>query len=71
MTAEVNRLWKLIRHASSDLYLALGGNHPEVEVKQNMLKNQGILSLLGQQPNQLLVVVAHACRNLVQIGGAF
>ena len=39
MTAEVNRLWKLIRHASSDLYLALGGNHPEVEVKQNMLKN--------------------------------
>lgn len=51
MTAETNRLWKLIRHASSELYLALGGNHPEVEVKQNMLKNQGMLALLGQHPN--------------------
>jgi transposase len=51
MTAEVNRLWKLIRHASSELYLALGGNHPEVEVRENMLNSQGILTLLGQQPN--------------------
>ena len=51
MTAEINRLWKLIRHASSELYLALGGNHPEVEMKDNMLKNQGILALLGQHPN--------------------
>ncbi len=50
-TAEVNRLWKLIRHASSELYLALGGNHPEVEVKENMLKNLGTLALLGQHPN--------------------
>jgi transposase len=51
MTAEINRLWKLIRHASSELYLALGGKHPEVELKENMLKNQGILALLGEQPN--------------------
>jgi len=51
MTAEVNRLWKLLRHASPDLYLALGGNHPEVELKANMLQNQGILALLSVKPN--------------------
>ena len=51
MTAEVNRLWKLIRHASSELYLAFGGNHPEVELKENMLKNLGTLSLLAQRPD--------------------
>ena len=28
MTAEVNRLWKWLRYASPDLYLALGGGHP-------------------------------------------
>ena len=50
-TAEVNGLWKLIRHASPDLYLALGGRHPEVELSENMLQNVGILSLLGEQPN--------------------
>ncbi|MBE3119822.1 MAG: IS110 family transposase [Candidatus Atribacteria bacterium] len=51
MTAEVNRLWKLLRLASPDLYLALGGNNPEVELKQNMLQSQGILALLGEKPN--------------------
>jgi hypothetical protein len=45
ITAEVNRLWKLLRHASPDLYLALGGNNPEVELKENMLQSQGILAL--------------------------
>ena len=51
MTAEVNGLWKLIRHASPDLYLALGGKHPEVEFSENMLRNLGILGLLGEQPD--------------------
>jgi len=51
MTAEVNRLWKLLRLASPDLYLALGGNNPEVELKQNMLQSQGVLALLGEKPN--------------------
>jgi len=50
-TAEVNRLWKLIRLASPDLYLALGGRHPEVELSENALKTQGILSLLSQKPD--------------------
>lgn len=51
MTAEVNGLWKLIRHASPDLYLALRGKHPEVEFSENMLRNLGILGLLGEQPD--------------------
>ena len=51
VTAETNRLWKLLRHASSELYLALGGNHPEVKLEENMLKNQGILSFSAQKPN--------------------
>jgi len=51
MTAEVNGLWKLIRHASPDLYLALGGKHPEVRFSENMLRNLGILGLLGEQPD--------------------
>lgn len=51
MTAEVNRLWKELRSASPELYLALGGIHPEVDLKENMLKNLGILALLSEQPN--------------------
>jgi len=51
MTAEVNRLWKLLRLASPDLYLALGGNNPEVELSENILKTQGILTLLGEKPD--------------------
>ncbi len=51
MTAEVNGLWKVIRHASPDLYLALGGKHPEVEFSENMLKKLGILNLLAERPN--------------------
>jgi transposase len=50
-TAEVNGLWKLIRHASPDLYLALGGKHPEVQFSENTLQNMGILTLLGERPN--------------------
>ena len=50
-TAEVNRLWKLIRTASPDLYLALGGKHPGVELSENALQSQGILTLLSQRPD--------------------
>ena len=51
MTAEINRLWKLIRLACPDLYLALGGGHPEVELSEKILKSQGILTLLSQKPD--------------------
>jgi len=51
LTAEVNRLWKLLRMASPDLYLALGGSNPDIEINGNMLQNQGILALLAEKPD--------------------
>ena len=51
LTAEVNGLWKELRYASPDLYLALGGKNPEVECDPKMLKNQGILNLLTSVPD--------------------
>src|SRR5271157_6007889 len=51
LTAEVNRLWKLLRYASTDLYLALGGKNPEVECGEKVLKSQGILNLLISTPD--------------------
>jgi transposase len=53
LTAEINRMWKVLRIASSDLYLALGGYNPEVEISENVLQQQGILSLLEQKPDLL------------------
>ena len=50
LTGEVNRLWKLLRQASPDLYLALGGKLEEVESSPRMLKNEGILTLLATKP---------------------
>jgi hypothetical protein len=47
----VNRLWKLLRMASPDLYLALGGSNPDIEINEKMLQNQGILALLGEKPD--------------------
>jgi len=51
LTAEVNGLWKLLRYASPDLYLALGGKNPEVLSNRKVLKNQGILNLLTSTPD--------------------
>ena len=51
MTAGLNRLWKLLRLASPDLYLALGGGHPEVELPEKALQTQGVLTLLSQKPD--------------------
>jgi transposase len=51
LTAEVNGLWKLLRYASPDLYLALGGKNPEVERNRKVLKSQGILNLLTSSPD--------------------
>lgn len=51
LTAELNRLWKLIRTASVDLYLALGGNNSSVKISWNMLKSQGVLKLLAEKPD--------------------
>jgi transposase len=50
LTGEVNRLWKLLRQASPDLYLALGGKLEEVESSPRLLKNEGILTLLATSP---------------------
>jgi transposase len=50
-TRELNRLWKLLRVVSVDLYLALGGQHPEIDIKENILQNEGILSLLATNSN--------------------
>ncbi len=51
LTAEVSRLWKLLRYASPDLYRALGGKNPEVQSSPKVLKNQGILNLLTSTPD--------------------
>jgi hypothetical protein len=51
LTAEINRMWKALRLASPDLYLALGGMNPEVEITDNVLQQKGILSLLEQKPD--------------------
>jgi transposase len=51
LTAKVNRLWKMLRYASPDLYLALGGKNPEVHSSPRVLKNQGILNLLTSTPD--------------------
>jgi transposase len=50
LTGEVNRMWKLLRQASPDLYLALGGKLEEVECSPRLLKNEGILTLLAREP---------------------
>ena len=51
MKSEINRLWKLLRAASPDLYLALGGNNPDSDIDNNILQNSGILSLLAAKPD--------------------
>ena len=52
-TMEVNRLWKLIRTASVDLYLTLGGKHPDNEIGEKIIQKQGILQLLSEKPDFL------------------
>jgi len=51
LTAEANRLWKVIRLASPDFYLALRGGHPEVELGEKVLKSHGVLTLLSSKPD--------------------
>ena len=51
LTAEVNRLRKLLRYASADLYLALGGKNPEVECGHHVVKTEGMLNLLMSAPD--------------------
>ncbi|KKL49453.1 hypothetical protein LCGC14_2315370 [marine sediment metagenome] len=50
-TREINRLWKLLREASVDLYLALGGDHPDIDITENILQNEGIMALLAEKPD--------------------
>ena len=48
-TREINRLWKLLRVASVDLYLALGGQHPDVDISENILQNESFMRLLAEK----------------------
>lgn len=48
---EINRFWKFLRSVSCDLYLAMGGRNPEIEIKNNIIANQGILHFFVQNPN--------------------
>ena len=50
-TREANRLWKHLRAASVDLYLSLGGRHPDIEIHDNILQNGAILAILAEKPN--------------------
>ncbi|MCK4803768.1 MAG: IS110 family transposase [Spirochaetes bacterium] len=50
-TRSINRLWKLLREASADLYLALGGEHPDIDITENILQNEGIMALLVEKPD--------------------
>ncbi|MGQ9617328.1 MAG: IS110 family transposase [Spirochaetota bacterium] len=51
LTREINRLWKLLRSASVDLYLALGGEHPDIDITENLLQQEGIVALLTAKPD--------------------
>jgi len=51
LTAEINRMWKMLRYASPDLYLALSGTNPEVDITGKVLQQQGIVKLLEQKPD--------------------
>ena len=50
-TREKNRLWKLLRAASVDLYLAFSGEHPEIKISENVMQNESILRLLAEKPD--------------------
>jgi transposase len=50
LTAEGNRLWKLLRQASPDLYLSLGGKSNGADDAPAALRNEGILCLLASKP---------------------
>ncbi len=51
VTVEISSLWKAIKAVSSDLYLFLGGNYPDSEMKSNILNQKGILLLLSSTPD--------------------
>lgn len=50
-TRETNRLWKALRRASGDLYLAFRGSHPDFPSTHNLLKVKGVLRLLAAKPD--------------------
>jgi len=50
-TRELNRLWKVLRVASVDLYLAFGGHHPDVDISGNTLQNEAVVALLAEKPD--------------------
>jgi transposase len=50
-TRETNRLWKALRKASGDLYLAFRGSHPEFSFAQSLLKLKSVVQLLAASPD--------------------
>ncbi len=50
-TRETNRLWKALRRASGDLYLAFRGSHPELPFTHSLLKVKGVVRLLAVRPD--------------------
>ena len=50
-TRETNRLWKALRKASGDLYLAFRGSHPEFPFAQSLLKLKSVVQLLAVSPD--------------------
>jgi transposase len=51
LTREINRLWKALRRASGDLYLAFRGSHPEFPFTHSLLKAKGVIRLLAAMPD--------------------
>ena len=50
-TRETNRLWKALRKASGDLYLAFRGSHPDFSFAQSLLKLKSVVQLLAASPD--------------------
>jgi hypothetical protein len=50
VTAKINRMWKMLRLAFPDLYLALACTNSELDIAEKVLQQQGILKLSEQKP---------------------
>lgn len=51
LTREINRLWKRLHAANSDIYLACKGQHPHVSSATNLLRQRGFLRLIAHYPD--------------------
>ena len=51
ITSEYSNLWKYIKLASPDLYIALKGKHPDFTFSSSALHSMGLLHLLSASPD--------------------